>query len=264
MYMQLCAVLLAINAHDISSDMTLCLLYIGSLEDAVVLKLKESSKSKLRGKFSALVAFAAETLDKKGKDFQNFKTYVITYFSLGRHILNATNYREVFNIIGQENKWDYLNYFPLLELLNQFIKDESREMCDNYQHAVTAHLATERITETMSSHNLTKMCHDCGQDPSFHEINMKLHPHRVTEQSLTYVHDIWESLSRYFSIPSLKAVLGHIPSMDAEADCLCATLPPQACVELSTEDELTWKTFMKANNIAEISFDNGRVYNVKP
>ena len=226
-----------------------------------MLKLKESSESKLKGKFAALITFATDTLETNGAS--NFQTHVISCFSLDDRILQATSYREVVNLIGQEKKWDYKK-FPLLDLLSHFIDEESSERCHDYQEAVTAYHATEKLAETISSHDLMslKECPECNkkhQDLNFHEIHFKLHPHRVTEKSLGYVRSLWESMSHYFSLPSLKTVFGRMPSVDAEADCLCATLPPQAHMEWSTDPQ-SWKRFMKENNILEICFDDGRTY----
>ena len=116
-----------------------------------------------------------------------------------------------------------MNYLPLIEILSHFIKEESADMCSDYEHAVNA---TEKLTKTLSTSNLTRMCKK--EDPldlNVHEIHMKLHPHKVTDRSLTYIHAIWDSLSSHLCIPGIKAVIDAMPSVDAEADCLCATLP---------------------------------------
>ena len=230
--------------------------------DVVVLQLKESSESKLKGKFSALITFAVRFLEnKEEKCFLDFKTFVITFFELEPTILKATTYREVFNQIGHEKKWDYMNFLPLLEILGNFIGEESEPICSDYQEAVKAYYATKKLTETMSRTDLTKMCNENeAMEVTVHEIEMKLHPHKVSERSLSYIYSMWDSMSCFFSIPSVKTVVESMPSLNTEADYLCATLPSGATEPLVGQSDQSLKKFMKKNNIMQISFDSGSVY----
>ena len=230
--------------------------------EVVVLQLKESSESKLKGKFSALITFTIRFLEKKEeKCFEDFKSYVITFFELDSAVLIATSYRQVFNLISHEKKWDCVNFSPLLEVLGHFIGEESEAICCDYQEAVKAYYATRKLTETISRTDLTKMSHENEPlDLTVHEIEMKLHPHKVSERSLSYIHSVWDSMSSFFSIPSVKTVVNCMPSSDAEADCLCATLTRKTSEPLMGQGKKSWKKFMKENDITEISFDSGHVF----
>lgn len=89
---------------------------------------------------------------------------------------------------------------------------------------------------------------------------MKLHPHVVTEKSLAYVHDVWNSLSRHFSVPSVKAVLEHMPSIDVEADCISATLSSKTnrgLKKIMKGNVQYMEKFMQENDIIEMIFDDG-------
>ena len=137
-----------------------CLVHTEDPAEVVVLQLKESSESKLKGKFSALITFAIRFLEKKEeKCFEDFKSYVITFFELDSAVLIATSYRQVFNQISHEKKWDCVNFSPLLEVLGHFIGEESEAICCDYQEAVKAYYATRKLTETISRTDLTKMSH---------------------------------------------------------------------------------------------------------
>ena len=221
----------------------------------VILRLRESSESKLKGKFSALITFAIQELQKREeKHFEEFKTYVITYFEFDSTILKATTYHQVFNQIGHEKKWDYMNFLPLLEILRHFIGEESEAKCSDYQEAVKAYYATEELTKTMSRTDLTKMCHENeAQEVTVHEIQMKLHPHKVSERSLSYVYSVWDAMSCFFSIPSIKTIVDCMPSVDTEADCLCATLSPTRG-QLLRQSEQALKNLMEEHSIVNISF----------
>lgn len=117
----------------------------------MLLRLMDSNETKLRRKFASLIYFSVSELEKKREiKFLNFRTYVISFFSLGDYILEADNYRQVFDFIGHEKKWDYMNFFPLLELLEEFVGDETRERCREYECAVNAYFTTKRLSETMS------------------------------------------------------------------------------------------------------------------
>ena len=231
-------------------------------DDEVVLRLKESSDSKLKGKFCSLITFALEA--EGDKNFPNFKTFAISYFNLHERILEASTYRQVFNLIGQEKKWDYKNYTPLIEFLNQFLEHQSSDKCHDYEEAFAAYYhATRKLTETMLHNNLTKMCCEDEQhtfsNPNFH---MKLHPHKMSENSMSYVCHLWSSMSRYFSLPSVKTVIDYMPTTaDAEVDCLCATFHTDASKTLRHSEE-SWKRFMAENSIKAIHFDDGRFYSV--
>ena len=234
--------------------------FTGDSEDVVVLRLEKSSESQLKGEFSALITFAIRVLERKGDgQFKEFKSYIITYFSLDSTILRATGYREVFDQISQEDKWNYLDFEPLFVILGHFIGKESEEMCSDYRDAIKAYYATKKLTKIMSETELTKRCHeDEPLEVTVHEIQMKLHPHKVTERSLSYIHSVWDSVSCFFSLPSLTRVV--MLSLDTEADYLCATLPPKTSNPLLGQGEQSWKEFMRKNNIMEMSLDNGHVY----
>ena len=227
----------------------------------------ESSESKLKRNFSSLIYFSVKQIGKKEEvAFLDFRSYVIACFSLGDCILEAHDYRQVFDYIGHEKKWDYLNFDPLLELLEEFIDEETRERRREYENAVTAYYTTRRLSETMEKNDLTKT-HVCEQPdrqyPNYREICIKLHPHRVTEKSLNYVHQLWGSISRQFSLPSVNTILKRIPSLNVEADCVCATLPYQANEEIRErmkENIQSSDRFMEANSIVEMTFDDGSAY----
>ena len=227
------------------------------------MRLEQSSECKLKGKFSHLINFAIGIFEKRGERyFKDFKTYIITFFSLDSNILVANSYRQVFDQVGSENKWDYL---PLLEILEHFIGQETEDRRTDYQHAVTAYHATEKLTETMSRSNQTRMHHETAEvDVTAHEIQMKLHPHKVSERSLSYIRAVWDSMSHFLSIPSVKTVIDrmHMPPLDTEADYLCAKLPSETSESLMEQGEQSWKNFMKTNNIMKISLCDGRVYSL--
>ena len=226
-----------------------------------MLRLKQSSESLLKGKFSVLITSAINILETKGKEcFQDFKSYVIQFFSLDSSILAATGYREVFNLIAFEKKWDYMEFEPLLEILRYFIEDESKKMCSDYKDAVKAYYATKTLTENLSRTDLTKMTPENETlNVGVHEIEMKVHPHKVSEKSVSYIQQVWDSVSTFFVLPSVKTVVKSMPSMDTEADCLCVTLPPRTNEQLIGQDKKSWEEFMKKNDITEISFGSGPV-----
>ena len=231
-----------------------------------MLRLKESSESKLKGKFCSLITFAVDTLEAEGdENFPKFKTFAISYFDLQERILETSTYRQVFDLIGQEKKWDYKNYTPLMAFLDQFLEHKSSARCHDYQEAFTAYNhATKKLTETMSHNNLTKMCHTQerhSSDINLHEIHMKLHPHKISDNSRSYILGLWSSMSRYLSLPSVKTILDHMPTtLDVEVDCLCATFHTQSSEQLMTFTEESWKKFMAENNIKVIHLSDGRSY----
>ena len=237
--------------------------------DIVVLRLEQSNECKLKGKFSALITFAIRTLEEKGGSFfEEFKSYIIAYFPHNSVILRASKYRQIFDQICHENKWNYMTYLPLFEILKHFIGEESEDKRSDYQHAVTAYHTAKSLTETMSRTNLTKICRE--NEPlcvTVHEIQMKLHPHKISKRSLSYVEAVWDSMSEFLSIPPVKTVVDCMPSFDTEteteADYISATLPPRTSESLVGQGEQSWKTFMEENKIKEILFDNKCVYSVQ-
>ena len=245
-----------------SSILQLYILITDNSENVVVLRLKESSESKLKGKFSALITFAIHILETtKGERFEEFKSYIITYFSLNSIILDATSYRRVFNQISHEKKWDYMNFIPLLEILGHFIQEETERMCHDYEEAVKGYYATEKCAAMVAKTNQTKMPHTNEPlDVTVHEIQMKLHPHKVSDKSHSYIQSVWDSMSKFFSIPSVKTVVDSMPSLDTEVDCLCATLPQKTSEPLIGQSEESWKKFMEKHSIVKIIFDSGHEY----
>lgn len=209
--------------------------------------------------FGSLITFAINVFEKREREFfADFKTHVITTFTLESTVRQATSYRDVFEQIGQEKHWDHTNYFPLIEILEHFIGEEVTDRCKDYQHAFTAyHHAAQRISHTLRKTDLRELkSQDAPLDLSISEIEMKLYPHRVTDRTMTYINSVWDSLADFFQLPAVETVVERMPSVDSEVDCFRATLPPKSTREPKIHCTSALRNFMEKEDVKEMSINS--------
>lgn len=137
----------------------------------------------------------------------------------------ATNLQEIFDALSMHGRWDYLNYYLLQSIIEEFASDDNElnAMMKRYQEDLTGHILTLKIPEYLDAIHSTHPSIATSEDEdSYDEIvpvepNFKLFKKlsvkvdaNITDHSLSYVDNLWQSLASQFSLPRPALLLHRI------------------------------------------------------
>ena len=184
---------------------------------------------KIQGKFSILVTKSCRKLQSRGINVKDIQTFLVTMYSSPNSkdgsdtvttVLEATkSLDKIFRALGKERLWDYINYYLLQSIIEEFAgdDDELNGMMEQYQQDLTGYILTLKIqtylkstTTTRDGENLVdetvppRQRHDL-----FKKLSVKTHAN-ITDHSLSYVTNLWQSLAKQFALPQLAMILHEI------------------------------------------------------
>ena len=196
---------------------------------------------KIKGIFSKLVTKSSKRLQYKSIDIEDVQTFLVSMCSspnsrdgndtIATVVESAKSLDEIFRTLSKYGFWDYLNYFLLQSLIEQFASDddELNGMMEQYQKDLTGHILTLQIQTyldaTQHEHSFGTMNDSDKVDdeniPEFstlpleekHKLFKKLSikvDTNVTDHTLGYVYDLWRSLTNQFVLPQPAMILDSI------------------------------------------------------
>ena len=180
-------------------------------------------------------------------------------------IPNSSNLLEIFAAITSHGLWDYWNYHPLEQIVEEFGKNdpEIKEKMEKYKQERSGFLLTTKIKDYIpiaknksfgAQDHLPKIRRDSEY---FQKLSVKL-DQRVAEYSLHYLETLWESLSFDLLLPSPSVLLEAV----LEGSILVVWLIPVqlagAC-QLLNKSEHSAKIFQKYP-ILRVTIDDVCIY----
>ena len=203
----------------------------------------------IEGKFSMLVTKSRKRLQSR-INVKEFRIFLITMYSspnsrdgsstITTVIQSAESLDEMFVAFSEYGLWDYLNYYLLEEIIEEFARYdiELNDMMKQYQQDLTGHILAQKIAIYLEATKyLISMSEDETWDdetwddvsvlslpPTKHKLYRKLSAIcnvNVTDHTIKYVVDLWRSLAIQFVLPQLPMILhsiaeGHINLSDIE------------------------------------------------
>ena len=186
----------------------------------------------IQGKFAILVTKSRKKLQNREIDVEDIQTFLITIYSSPNSrdgtgmvttvLESAKSLDEIFRALGKYGLWDYLNYSLLQRIIKEFARDdkELNDMMDQYQQDLTGHILTLRIQTYLEAtkHPIAMSDSDNSTEEVIplqqkHKLFKKLTTKceiNVTNHTLVYVTDLWESLAKQFALPRPAMVLHEI------------------------------------------------------
>ena len=188
----------------------------------------------IEGKFSTLVTKSCRRLQSrkikiKIKDVQMF---LVTMYSSPKSrdgstivatvVESAKSLDEIFLALSKYRLWSYINYYLLQNFIEQFAgdDDELNDMMEQYQKDLTGHVLTLRIQTYLNAthHPIASSDSDNSADEvtplqQKHELFSKLTAQceiNVTNHTLNYVIDLWQSLAKQLALPRPAMILHDI------------------------------------------------------
>ena len=188
----------------------------------------------IRGKFAILVTKSRKKLQNREIDVEDIQTFLITMYSspnsqdgsgmVATVLESAKTLDEIFRALGKYGLWDYLNYFLLQSIIKEFARDdkELNDMMEQYQQDLTGHILALRIQTYLDAthfkHPIATSDSDNSGDEVVplqqnHELFKKLtakYKVNVTDHTLSYIIDLWQSLAKQFALPQPAMILHKV------------------------------------------------------
>ena len=228
----------------------LCFIF---LTDTAVVAIAERNVRMIKGKFSRLVTQARKRLQAREINVEDVQVFLITMYSAPNSrdgsgmvttvLESARNLDEIFRALSKYGLWDYLNYYLLQFIIEEFAHDddELKDMMVQYQKDLTGYVLTLKIQTyleaTYNKHSIATS--ESGNLESIlpqqkHELIKRLSVvvmANITEASLHYVYNLWQTLSLQFELPRLPMILYDI----AEVCCMGISMLIRVCVNVELD-----------------------------
>ena len=136
---------------------------------------------------------------------------------------SATSLDEIFRALSKCGLWDYLNYYLLQSIIEEFASDddELNGMMEEYQKDLTGHILTLEIETYLDASHYEHSTVGEGENVAdeiatsppprqlFKKLSVKVDVN-VTNHTLNYVNDLWRSLANQVLLPKPAMILQNI------------------------------------------------------
>ena len=220
-------------------------------------------------------------LQSKEVDVEDVQEFLITMYSSPNSrdgsetvttvLESAESLDEIFRALSKYRVWDYLNYYLLQSINEEFASDddELNVMMKQYQRDLTGHVLTQKIqtyldankypvatsdSESSADENITNL-----PPKQKHKLYKKLSAEvkaNITDHSVKYVYDLWDSLANQFRLPQPAMILHSI----AEG-CICITwlIPANLVTHVTRMAQETANMFAK-QDILKVMLEEHCIY----
>ena len=235
----------------------------------------------IRGKFAILVTKSRKRLQNREIDVEDIQTFLVTMYSSPNSrdgsgmvttvLESAKSLDEIFRALGKYGLWDYINYFLLQSIIKEFARDdkELNDMMEQYQQDLTGHILALRIQTYLDAtkHSIATSDSDNSTDEVVplqqkHELFKKLTAKckiNVTNHTLSYVTDLWESLAKQFALPRPAMVLHDI----AEGCIGITWLIPANLVKFITRMAQESANMFAEENVLRVTLEEQCIYSME-
>ena len=170
---------------------------------------------------------------------------------------------EIFRALGKYGLWDYLNYYLLQSIIEEFGSDddELNSMMEQYQKDLTGYALTQKIQMHLDA-VVTASDSENSADENvpvssqlFKKLSVKVEAN-IADYSLKYVNDLWRSLAIQFSLPQPTMILNKV----AEGCIGITWLIPANLVEYVTKMARKTSTVFAEKHILRVMLEEQCIY----
>ncbi len=197
-------------------------IYISTSESITIGNMLTES---IRGHFADLTVRVMKRLKTINIDVDDFRVYLTSRFGYDDFISSISSVSEMINAVTRKPLWNYYNYHALERIIESFGKDDSEMIgwMEEYKTRLTAFKATTKISDYIKDCTDDEFMDDAdGEDYQklydkkfYRKLSLKLRESKsnilkVNENCLSYIDELWTSLSDQFLLPPLPNLLEKI------------------------------------------------------
>ena len=182
----------------------------------------ERNIAMIKGRFATLVTTSYTRLQYRAISVDHFKTYLIIMYSspdtmdasntVNRVLGSASRLDEIFLKLSEYGLWNYHNYYLLQNIIDKFAHDdiELKGMMEQYQSDLTGHILALQIPTYLDAINIEETIIPTISHKLFKKLQVKVNGVNITDHSVNYVIDLWQSLTHLFVLPKPALILHSI------------------------------------------------------
>ena len=197
-----------------------------------------------------------------GVDVDEVYQYLID--ALQCPIPQTQDLQEIFNYLSTNQHWTYQSCGLVEKLDKNFLqcRDNSiKQHIAKYKDKLTGYFATEKIIRSeffrnSDSESATQSVTDYSDDHR-KKLGVRLHfKRKLSDECLTYVADLWNSLQETFELPSITAVIDSIVEKCLEITWLILPADAEKIIALAK----VHSDFFQKHMIMSLTIDNDIIY----
>ena len=180
----------------------------------------------IKDKFASLLALAHRVLQGKNIDSSNLRLFLAARYlpeedsndareiNPSRFIVEvlgtAQNLGEIFELLMIQGLLSYKNFYVLRSIINEYAGDntEVKRKLSEYEEALAGFFLVVKMKDYLDAELQLQQDEQSKPDPKlFDELSTKIRAN-VTEKTLGYVNELWDSLAHQLKLP-VTALLFH-------------------------------------------------------
>ena len=180
------------------------------------------------------------------------------------NIPRTQDLQEIFDFLSMNRHWNYQSYDLVEKLDKKFLQrhDNSiKQLIAEYKDKLTGYLATEKIITSeffrnSDSESTTQSVTEYSRDHR-RKLGLRLRFNRkLSDECLTYVADLWNSLQETFELPSITAVIDSIVEKCLEITWLILPADAKKITALAKDHS----NFFQEHMIVSLTIDDDIIY----
>ena len=132
--------------------------------------------------------------------------------TINRVLGSVSSLDEIFLKLTEYGLWNYHNYYLLQNIIYKFAHDdiELKGMMQQYQSDLTGHILALKIPTYLDAINIEENIIPTISHKLFKKLQVKVNGVNITDHSVNYVIDLWQSLTHQFVLPKPALILHSI------------------------------------------------------
>ena len=253
-------------------------LFVASAQNPAAVAWAQRNIQMIKTKFSSVVTKSCTKLQSRKISVEKVQTFLVTMYSspnssngsymVATVVEPARSLDEIFRALSKHGLWNYLNYYLLQSIIEEFAcdDDELKGMMEQYQRDLTGYALAvkiqthfEAVVTAIDSENSTDENVLVSSPQHKHKLFKKLSVKvkaNITDHSLEYVNNLWRSLAIQFSLPQPAMILHKV----AEGSIGITWLIPANLVEYVTRMAQKTSNVFAEKHILRVMLEEQCVY----
>ena len=223
----------------------------------------------IKSRFSDLLLSVRYALEKNNVQIDDLRQILTDILDLGiDNFIPRSNLAEIFMALSDHKLWDYKHHSPVEKLVNRCLRGKIISEVKEYKKQLSGFYVATKLIDFIRISNFDEDTEMEASEITLRSygpkdykslgVKLNLKKRRISELSLKYVQDLWESFADEFELPSLTAILDKVLEGCLEILWL---IPPREAKQIATLAPRS-TPFFHHLDVIYISLDGHIIYGV--
>ena len=191
-------------------------------EDNDTVGIARKNRHRIDAMFATLLMNVCKKLSKKSLNIEDLRMFLTAYFCTSECIPRSSNIDEMFEAVTRHKLWDYWNYYPLEEIVQEFAADdqEIKSWIETYKRDLKSYKATTKLIDHIADSDSSYVNESPSEEEQleqpakydqqyYQRLSIKLKT-KVTDHTLEYIDNLWGKISDLYDLPPRVVILDSI------------------------------------------------------